>query len=44
LAAEFSLRQALLPLDEYYENWNEKDKINQGAIDFNKKIVNDQKL
>ncbi|MFS0637645.1 sugar ABC transporter substrate-binding protein [Mesobacillus foraminis] len=41
---EFSLRDALLPLDSYFEEWDQKDKINAGAIDFNKDIVNDNKL
>ncbi|MEH7304614.1 ABC transporter substrate-binding protein [Neobacillus drentensis] len=41
---EFALREALLPLDSYYKKWEDKDKINKGAIDFNKEIVVDHKL
>ena len=41
---EFSHRDALLPLDSYFENWREKDKINKEAIEYNKRIVNDKKL
>jgi len=41
---EFSHRDALLPLNSYFENWREKDKINKEAIEFNKQIVNDHKL
>lgn len=41
---EFSLREALLPLDSYFDNWEDKDKINKGSLDFNKKIVADHKL
>jgi multiple sugar transport system substrate-binding protein len=41
---EFSMRDALLPLDSYFSKWSEKDKINKGAIEFNKRIVSNQKL
>lgn len=41
---EFSHRDALLPLDFYFENWREKDKINKATIEYNKRIVNDKKL
>lgn len=41
---EFSNRDALLPLDSYFSKWSEKDKINKGAIEFNKRIVSNQKL
>lgn len=41
---EFSLREALLPLDSYFDKWEDKDKINTGSLEFNKKIVVDQKL
>ncbi|MDQ1004281.1 multiple sugar transport system substrate-binding protein [Neobacillus niacini] len=41
---EFSLRDALLPLDTYFSKWSEKDKINKGAIEFNKRMVSNQKL
>ncbi|KQL41785.1 ABC transporter substrate-binding protein [Bacillus sp. FJAT-25509] len=41
---EFALRDALLPLDPYFNKWEDKDKINKGAIDFNKEIVADHKL
>jgi multiple sugar transport system substrate-binding protein len=42
--SEFSLRDALLPLDNYFSEWSEKDKINKGAIEFNRRIVSNQKL
>ena len=41
---EFSIRDALVPLDSYFSKWSEKDKINRGAIEFNKRIVSNQKL
>lgn len=41
---EFVMREALLSLDEQFEEWSEKDKINKSAIDFNKEIVIDNKL
>ncbi|WHY01899.1 sugar ABC transporter substrate-binding protein [Neobacillus sp. DY30] len=41
---EFSVRDALLPLDSYFSKWSEKDKINKGAIDFNKRMVSNQNL
>lgn len=41
---EFSIRDALLPLDDYIADSELDDLINEGARDFNKKIVNDGKL
>lgn len=41
---EFSHRDALLPLDSFFENWSEKDQINKEAIMFNRRIVKDHKL
>ena len=41
---EFSIRDALLPLDDYYKKSELNGKINDGAVEFNKKIVNDNKL
>lgn len=41
---EFSIRGALLPLDEYFEKSDLNELINQGSIDFNKEIVKDNKL
>ena len=41
---EFSIRDALLPLDEYFEKSEIKELINAGAIEFNKDIVQDNKL
>lgn len=41
---EFSKRDALLPLDAYFFNWNEKEKINKDAIEFNKRMVTNRKL
>ncbi len=36
---EFSIRDALLPLDDYWEDSELNGLINQGALDFNKEIV-----
>ncbi|MDE1548621.1 ABC transporter substrate-binding protein [Jeotgalibaca caeni] len=41
---EYSIREALLPLDEYFADSELNGKINEGAIEFNKKIVNDGQL
>ncbi|MBU5594252.1 sugar ABC transporter substrate-binding protein [Amphibacillus sp. MSJ-3] len=41
---EFSIRGALLPLDDYFENSPLIDTINEGAIQFNKDIVQDGQL
>jgi multiple sugar transport system substrate-binding protein len=41
---EFQIRNALLPLDNYFNKWSEKDKINKLSIQFNKDIVLDHKL
>ncbi|WP_225230027.1 ABC transporter substrate-binding protein [Ureibacillus galli] len=41
---EFSIREALMPLDEYFDGSELKDKINASAIEFNKKITQDGKL
>jgi multiple sugar transport system substrate-binding protein len=41
---EFSTRDALLPLDSYFSKWSEKDKINKGSIEFNRRMVKNQKL
>ena len=41
---EYAIREALLPLDEYLEKSPLKSLINEGAIDFNKDIVFDNKL
>src|SRR5699024_10166314 len=41
---EFSVRDTLLPLDDYFDQSDLNGKINEGAIDFNKEIVNDGKL
>lgn len=41
---EFSLRDALLPLDSYFSKWREKNKINSSAIEFNKSIVSNHML
>ncbi|OQP14857.1 ABC transporter substrate-binding protein [Geobacillus zalihae] len=42
--SEFSIRQALVPLDDYFDKWSEKEKINKGAIEFNRNTVIDGKL
>ncbi|OCA89410.1 ABC transporter substrate-binding protein [Bacillus sp. FJAT-27986] len=41
---EFKDRDALLPLDSYFENWSKKEKINSKAIQFNRKIIKDNLL
>lgn len=41
---EYSIRGALLPLDDMYANSDLNGVINEGAIDFNKRIVNDGNL
>lgn len=41
---EFALRDALLPLDSFFNKWDQKDKMNNGAVKFNKEIVLDHKL
>ncbi|MEH7272437.1 ABC transporter substrate-binding protein [Neobacillus vireti] len=41
---EFSMRDALMPLDTNFSKWSEKEKINKAAIEFNKRIVHNQKL
>lgn len=41
---EFAIREALLPLDDYLAGSELKDLINEGAINFNKDIVQNHKL
>lgn len=41
---EFSIREALLPLDEYLAESNLNGQINEGAVNFNKEIVQNKKL
>jgi len=41
---EFSIRDALLPLDSYFEKSELKNLINEGAVQFNKDITQDGKL
>lgn len=41
---EFSTRDALLPLDDYFADSELSGLINEGAIEFNKEIVADSKL
>jgi multiple sugar transport system substrate-binding protein len=41
---EFSIRQALLPLDSYFKKSEISEKINQSATEVNKKITQDGKL
>ncbi|MBL1225199.1 ABC transporter substrate-binding protein [Enterococcus sp. BWR-S5] len=41
---EFSIRGALLPLDDYLKDSELKELINEGAVEFNKEIVQDGKL
>lgn len=38
---EYSIREALYPLDDLFKDSDLNGKINQGAIDFNKEIVRD---
>ncbi|MER1989780.1 MAG: sugar ABC transporter substrate-binding protein [Solibacillus isronensis] len=41
---EFSIREALLPLDDYFADSELNGLINEGALNFNKDIVADKKL
>lgn len=41
---EYAIREALMPLDDLFADSELNGKINQGAIDFNKKIVSDGNL
>lgn len=41
---EFSVREALLPLDSYFVESELSGLINEGATDFNKQIVQDEQL
>lgn len=41
---EFAIREALLPLDDYFAESELNGLINEGALEFNQKIVNDGKL
>ncbi|HLR74228.1 MAG TPA: sugar ABC transporter substrate-binding protein [Virgibacillus sp.] len=41
---EFSIREALLPLDDYLAESELNGLINEGAIEFNQKIVQDDQL
>lgn len=41
---EFAIREALLPLDDFLAKSELKDQINEGAVNFNKEIVQDTKL
>lgn len=41
---EFAEKNALLPLDTYFESWSKKEKINEDSIRFNRTIVKDNLL
>src|SRR5699024_6349377 len=41
---EFSIREALVPLDDYFADSEISGLINEGALEFNKKIVADSQL
>ncbi|OLS40936.1 ABC transporter substrate-binding protein [Bacillus sp. MRMR6] len=41
---EFAVREALLPIDEYFEKSDISKKINKNATDVNKKVTHDGKL
>ena len=41
---EFVEKDALLPLDSYFDSWNEKVKINKDPLHFNRNIVKDKLL
>lgn len=41
---EFAIRDALLPLDDYLADSELNDLINEGAVNFNKEVVHDDKL
>jgi len=42
--ADFSIRGALYPMDEFFEKWSDKDKINPAVIKANREVVIDKKL
>jgi multiple sugar transport system substrate-binding protein len=42
--ADFTIRDALLPLDPYFDAWSEKDKIDKAVIQSNRDVVLDKKL
>ncbi|WP_139488418.1 ABC transporter substrate-binding protein [Brevibacillus dissolubilis] len=42
--ADFTIRGALLPMDPYFDQWSEKDKLNKQAIQSNRDVVQDKKL
>jgi multiple sugar transport system substrate-binding protein len=42
--ADLSGKGALLPLDDYYDKWSEKDKISGSVIQFNRSLALDKKL
>lgn len=42
--ADFVNKKALLPLDKYFNKWNQKNKINTLEIAANRKLVKDHKL
>ncbi|WP_413363392.1 extracellular solute-binding protein [Lysinibacillus sp. 3P01SB] len=41
---EYTSRDALLPLDAYFNSWSEKEKINPDTIAFNRSITNDRNV
>ncbi|MFS0875201.1 extracellular solute-binding protein [Solibacillus isronensis] len=41
---EYTYREALVPLDSYFENWAEGDKIAESVINYNRHLTQDQKL
>lgn len=41
---EYNDRDALLPLDSYFNSWSDKYKISQDTLNFNRSIVGDMKL
>lgn len=42
--ADFSIRGALYPLDDYFDKWSDKEKINPAVIQSNRDVVIDKKL
>lgn len=41
---EFNFRDALFPLDSYFNSWSDQNKISQDALRLNRSIVDDGKL
>lgn len=42
--AEYTARNALLPMDEYFDKWSDKDKISAALLKANRELALDHKL